>query len=377
MGGVEAVLRHHYEKDLAYGWDSRFLIFFEREQEPLERCRFLGYGNRSTIAAARRKLRAALQDEPLDVAVYHGIWGVGYLADLDRAARRALVLHGDIPDFERRLCSSAAWADGILCVNEPLRDFVLECLPRITRDRVGVVPYPIAPPGRAAPRAPMRERPMVLGFCGRLIVEQKRVDRLPALCSHLDKAGLSYRLEFLGEGPELPWLESQFPDRSRFVFHGRNSGEEYWRKLAGWDAIVFVSDYEGTPIAMLEALSMGVVPIYPRIGSGGDAYVKRLREDLLYEPEDFGRVAQVMKSLASAPETEWEALRSRCRQAVALHVGDGYLAAFSQFLRKVVSLPRISRTTPLKRVWPLDYLSFQSMARISAARRRAAQLLGR
>jgi glycosyltransferase involved in cell wall biosynthesis len=377
MGGVESVLRHHYERDDTQGTESRFVVYHEAGTEPRPRVSFLDIAPRTTIREARRRLEAAVAQGPPEVAVYHGMWGMPYFADLDRAKRRILMLHGDVPDMDGLVRSRGPWVDGILCVNKPLRQFVGRCLPQLEAERIGVVPYPVFPPFPASARAPLGERPCVLGFCGRLVVEQKRVDRLPALCAHLDQMGLAYRLEFLGEGPERAWLERQFPDRAKFIFHGRQSGEAYWRILTSWDAILFVSDYEGTPIAMLEALSMGVVPIYPRIGSGGDAYAEGLCTDLLYEPGDWEAMASTIRELVRLRPEDLESLRHRCQRAVAHHLGENYLSQFARFVRQIKSGSRVSEDTFPQRPWPLDDLSFTWIARIGAVRRTCLRLLRR
>src|ERR1041385_1624335 len=289
MGGVESVLRHHHSIDQSQGIDSRFIVYFDHDRDPVARLRSLEYHPGTTLRQARQRFADAIGQVPPEIALYHGMWGLPFMVDLDGAARRILMLHGDVPDMERELRLRSGWVDGVLCVNDPLRRFVHRCLPALAGERVGVVPYPVLPPFAAPAKAPRQGLPLVLGFCGRLIIEQKRVDRLGALCAGLNQAGLPYRFEFLGEGPERARLEQQFPDRARFIFHGRKSGAEYWRILDGWDVIVFVSDYEGTPIAMLEALHRGVVPLYPRVGSGGDDYVRSLEHDLLYEPGERAR----------------------------------------------------------------------------------------
>ena len=301
LGGVESVLRHHYQNDHKHELCSRFVIYNETKAEPLERVCFLGYNAHTTIRQARHRLTEAVAAAPPEIAVHHGMWGMPYLADLDQAARRILMLHGDVPEFQRQLRARADWVDGVLCVSQPLRELTQRSLPHLGPNRVGFVPYPVSPPSQPSAKDFPVGRPLVLGFCGRLIVEQKRVDRLPAFCAQLDRAGLDYRLEFLGDGPERSWLERCFVGGPKFTFHGRKAGEDYWRIVNGWDVIFFTSDYEGTPIALLEAMSVGAIPIYPRIGSGGDAYAQSVRADLLYAPGDFAHVARTLQQLRGLP----------------------------------------------------------------------------
>lgn len=376
LGGVESVLQRHYAMDADWGFASRFIIYFEPETEPLARVQFLGFDRRTTIREARRRFGAATALDAPTIAVYHEMWGMPYLADLDQASRRVLLLHGQTPGMLESLSYRREWLDGVLCVNEALRQLVRPCVSHLSEGRVGVVPYPISPPPLTPQRRPLNQRPLVLGFCGRLQVQQKRVDRLPAVCLNLDQRGLNYRLEFLGDGPDRAWLENQFPDRSRFLFHGRKKGDEYWRILAEWDAILFTSDYEGTPISMLEALSVGVVPIYPRIATGGDAYAAGVRPDLLYEPGDLAHVANTLVGLARASEAEWQSLRLRCTKAVSPHVGDAYPAQFSAFVHQVAEWPKVSQANFPRRPPLVADLPFCWLERVGAGRRFFRRLAG-
>jgi hypothetical protein len=165
------------------------------------------------------------------------------------------------------------------------------------------------------------------------------------------------------------------------VFHGRQSGGAYWRVLGGWDAIVYVSDAEGFGIALLEGMSVGALPLYPAIDGGADAYVRAVRPDLVYRPDDFDHVARVVRGLREATDAEVDALRERCRTLVAPHLGDAYETRFSEFVRRVTALPRISRETfggrpfYLSDHWPLGILQrvyprafWQNRPAVAAAR---------
>jgi glycosyltransferase involved in cell wall biosynthesis len=209
---------------------------------------------------------------------------------------------------------------------------------------------------------------LVIGVSGRLIVEQKRVDRLPAFCTQLEQLGLDYRLELLGEGPERPWLERHLPTGSKVVFHGRKSGEEYWRILNAWDVIFFVSDYEGTPISMLEAMAMGAIPVFPRVGCGGDAYVAAVRPDLLYSAGDLAQAARTCQDLSAMQDAKVAELRERSRATVAGHLGESYLSGFAAFFLSVKNKPRISGNPPA-RPWPKNDLPLKWLAFLGALRR--------
>jgi glycosyltransferase involved in cell wall biosynthesis len=366
LGGVQSMLRLHHAGDAARGLDSTFCAYFEPVNPGVERVHGLGLSGLSSIAGARRRFRERAGPGP-DVMAYHNLWGLAFFADLDRAGRRLGVLHSDFPGLARWLPGLRGLLDGVLCVSRPLLELVQRSLPELAGERTAWLPYPVARDRTEAPQPPPGGRPLVLGFAGRLSFAQKRVDRFPRLLRELTAAGVNFRFEVLGEGPQAGWLQRQLAGEPRVRFHGRLSGEAYWRVLRGWDVMVFASDYEGLPIALLEALAVGVVPVFPAIGSGGDDYARGVRPDLLYPAGDTAAAAAVIRRLATAPAGEWAGLRRRANELAAPHLGEGYLETFARQVRTLAALPGIARATfppvrgqfhlrvpfgLLRRVWP-------------------------
>jgi glycosyltransferase involved in cell wall biosynthesis len=268
------------------------------------------------------------------------------------------------------LQTRAHWADGFACVNDRIAERVLQARPDLSPDRLLRVLYPIDPPASLPGPARPWGSPLRLGFCGRLAHEQKRIDRIPELVSRLDAAGINYRLEFLGDGPERSWLEERLPDRARFVFHGRRAGVEYWNILSSWDALLFVSDYEGTPIALLEAMAAGVVPIHPAIGSGGDRYAADVEPVLAYSAGDLSALTAAITELAQWPGPRIETVRRRAMNRVQGHASAVYRAAFADFMRHIAGQPPLPRRPLPTRPPGLDWLSFRATRRLMDLRRR-------
>ena len=372
MGGLEAVLRRHHEDDARFGLDSRFVVYYEPGIDGWPRARFLNFSDQTSIAQARRRQRSALSDFDVDVALYHTVWGVPYLADLDRSHRRVLMLHSDIPGLDRFLHSRLPWMDAVIGVSRTLLDRAVAAAPGLGfgSERMHLAPYPVVPPPLSPRGERDLERPLVIGYCGRLVREQKRVERLVELVTHLDLLGVRYRLELLGEGPERPALEASLPDRSRVLFHGRKSGAAYWDVLRSWDVMVFTSDYEGTPIALLEGLAAGVLPLHPALNCGGDHLAARVSPSLVFPAGDLKEAAMALKTLASTPAREWESLRTRCLTAVEPHLGDRYLSGIATFLKSLPQLPDRAKPPFPARPWPVGHLAFSTLDRISSLKRR-------
>ncbi len=372
MGGLEAVLRRHHEEDARFDLDSRIVVYYEPGIEGWPRARFLNFSDKTSIAQARSRQRSALSDFKVDVALYHTVWGVPYLADLDRSQRRVLMLHSDIPGLDRFLRSRLPWMDAVIGVSRTLLDRAAAAAPelRLGPERMHLAPYPVVPPPLPPRRNRDPEQPLVIGYCGRLVREQKRVERLVELVAHLDELGVRFRLELLGEGPERTALEASLPDRSRVIFHGRKSDAAYWDVLNSWDVMAFTSDYEGTPIALLEGLAAGVLPLHPELNCGGDHLAARVSPSLVFPAGDLKGAALALKTLANTPAGEWDALRTRAVAAVEPHLGDRYLSGIATFLKSLPHLPDRTKPPFPSRPWPVDHLAFSTLDRINSLKRR-------
>lgn len=370
LGGVEAILRGHHQHDARFGIDSRFSVFWEPEHPGWPRAKFLDFQNGMTIRDARKRVKNAFPDFQPDIAIYHTVWGWPFFADLHGARKNILYLHSDTPGLAQQLNSRVWWADAFVCVSDTLIDRVKAARPGIPDDRFLRVDAAIEVPDgiSAAPRP--RGRPFVIGFCGRIAKEQKRVDRFPELVAKLEARKIPFRLEFLGDGSERAWLEEALPDRSRCVFHGKKSGADYWRILNQWDSILFVSDYEGTPLALLEGMAAGAVPLHPDLGSGGDHYAQLAHPKLVYPPGDLDALVERIGWLASLDDSAFDALRAAAGKAITPHLGDTYRVKFTDFVRRINALPPLEKRPLPRRLWPTDWLTFSMTARIGDFKKR-------
>jgi glycosyltransferase involved in cell wall biosynthesis len=371
LGGVQSVLQFHIQRDGTNGCESELFVYNEAKTDSFERVHYIGPVGLQSIASARAKARRHLSSLRPEIAVYHGMWGMPAFADLDGASRRILVIHGDVPSLDEQLLQRAPWLDAVFCVSEPLQRRLREKVLNWDTERIGLLPYPICPVEDTLPeRAPLQGRPLVIGFAGRLQKEQKRVERIPSLIRELELAGISFRFELLGSGRDQSWLESQLSGCPQVHFHGQQSGAHYWRVLRGWDVIFFASDYEGLPISLLEALSQGVIPLYPEIGCGGHQYTGMINPCLLYPPGMMGRAAAAIKRIQCEEGKSVQLLREKCRSIVMPHLGDEYIKTFVAHLRHIGELPSIVTTEFPRRSWIDDSCLLSLKNKFLAARRR-------
>ena len=361
LGGVQSILKRHHSREQ----DSHFLFSFEANNFKEPNISGLGVDGWDSIRCIRKKLAKHSDLFPDSVAVCHNMWGLQFLSELIPAKRRIGILHSDWTNLRPFLQSQKELLDGVLCVSNTLMELVAECLPELSKDnRIQLIPYPIDGVPIMPNRMSLVKRPVIIGWIGRMQEEQKRVDRLPGLLKAFDDAQIDYRFELLGDGPMQEWLEKQLP-ANRTVFHGRKSGDDYYSTLSKWDFITSVSDYEGLPISMLEALSAGVLPLYPTIGSGGDEYAEKLSSNFVWEAFQFEQAASKLNLLLKQPEATLHQSRLNAVNLTARHSESEYFRIFDSFTQQIVDLPRISNAElPNRPFYFSDQLPFGLMTRI-------------
>jgi glycosyltransferase involved in cell wall biosynthesis len=213
---------------------------------------------------------------------------------LDPSIATLSITHADVSAFYAPLTHYAPFIDGAVGVSEVIhRKIIGEC--SIPSARAHYVPYGVTSLS-SSEIAERRERqfaldqPLRIGYLGRLVQAQKRVLDLVPLATELKRRGFPFKLHLVGDGPERLALESGFEknDVTRNVkFWGWLTPEAVRQRLGELDALVLLSDSEGLPLALLEAMGHGVVPVVTNLESGHAEVVKEGENGFLVAVADF------------------------------------------------------------------------------------------
>ncbi|URM37352.1 glycosyltransferase [Flavobacterium anhuiense] len=110
-----------------------------------------------------------------------------------------------------------------------------------------------------------------LYFVGRFAIRQKRIDRLLQLAQLLDIANFSYRFKIFSEIDIDSALYESFKNNKSFEFLGFKKD---WVNYVNEESImIFVSDYEGCPLSILEAYNNNFKKIAILDMAGINSYV--------------------------------------------------------------------------------------------------------
>jgi glycosyltransferase involved in cell wall biosynthesis len=228
------------------------------------------------------------------------------------------IVHSDDPVHYEHVSRLGRYWDAIVAVTDEIAAMTTARDPSLAA-RLAVIRYGIAP----APPGPVRARepgaPLRVIYAGRLDQGQKRVLDLPSIFEHLAARGVPFQLTLAGDGPARSDLEraaAGFLADGRFRMLGT---VEHARVLALFeesDVLVLTSAFEGLPLALLEAMSRGCVPVVADVRSGIPGLVE---QGVCGYRVPVGEVDQFAERLAllQREPARLRALSVRARQAIA------------------------------------------------------------
>ena len=215
---------------------------------------------------------------------------------------------------------------------------------------VARIPCGVPAPDQQACAASGRFR---IVYAGRLTEDAKRIGDVTRALIAAAERWPDVEGWIIGEGPERPNLErlvAASPARSRVRLLGRRPVDEVQHLMAQCQAYVLLSDYEGLPVSMLEAMAVGVVPIVHREAGGVAEAVTNERNGFIVGDRSEGFLRAVAALRADA--ARWSAMSSAARRTIT----EGYLVsagadAWHDLLGQVAAA-RATRTawTPPRRI---------------------------
>ena len=212
--------------------------------------------------------------------------GVGYILANSRAELEALRFY---PHLEKRVvffCHDYLYIDWAFDYRDQV-DYFFAHNPHVVRELKQTLP------GRSAdvfsfrfgirlPDGHFREhnhQPLRVAFLGRLH-ENKGIHELKQIDQLLVSASIQVEWTVVGDGPEKKAFLESVKDRSNFSLSSPKTREAVYSTIKDCDLLLLPSRIDGTPVAVMEAMGLGLVPILYEFCSGVHAMF----------PEDTGYV---------------------------------------------------------------------------------------
>jgi colanic acid/amylovoran biosynthesis glycosyltransferase len=237
----------------------------------------------------------------------------------------------------------------IVCVSKFIEQNVLQRGSRHTLVRR--IPYGIKAPSQKQNR--IDSATFRIAYVGRLATEQKRIgDVVRAMCLVTKEIPNTEAVVF-GDGPDRQIAEDvvrSLASNGKVLFAGRIENTEIPRILQDFDAVLLLSDYEGLPIALLEAMGCGVVPIVTRMQSGIPELIQHRVNGLVVTDREKS-VVQAVADLCREPALK-QKLSDAARNTIVQNFTHEYCCnLWTQLLREL----SLSATSPPNIIVPKTY----------------------
>ena len=166
-------------------------------------------------------------------------------------------------------------------------------------------------------------------YCGRIEEVAKRalaVVRASAMACH-QIPGVT--AEFAGEGSmtgEAKRLAASLPGGDKIRFHGLLDGAGMKKVLSSCDTFILLSDYEGMPMGLMEAMAHGLVPVVTRMESGIPELVVDRETGLIVRDreKDFVRAVRELKEDPELREALSKGARELIKSKYSMEIVSGY-----------------------------------------------------
>ncbi len=183
-----------------------------------------------------------------------------------RGTERAVfqIVHGDLDYYYHLALRHQEIVDVFIACSRRIHDTLANLLPGRT-DSVHYIPHgvPIPRAGRCR-----RSGPLKLLYAGRLEQGLKRVFDLARIDEALERRNVEVEWTIAGGGPDEGALRDRWERGGVVRWAGVLSNRDTVDLMREQDVFILPSASEGLPIALLEAMSVGLVPVVSELPSG-------------------------------------------------------------------------------------------------------------
>ena len=180
---------------------------------------------------------------------------------------RIALIQADSPEPYALAQNFSPWIDTLVGVSNTIRDRA-KSLPEFAGKNVIAIPYGIDFSPRIGTRGARGSSELRVLYLGRLIEEQKRISRLAEVIRIADQKKLPMRFSIIGSGPDAQSFQEKIAPYSNVRMFPPVANRDVPGVFAEHDVFILLSDYEGLPLSLLEAMGHGLVPVISDLPSG-------------------------------------------------------------------------------------------------------------
>jgi glycosyltransferase involved in cell wall biosynthesis len=212
-------------------------------------------------------------------------------------------VQADDNDYYEQAYRLGRYCNALVCVSRRIKEGIMELNPLIGA-KAHVIANTSAWKRDIAGRKLASSEKARLIYTGRLVQHQKRVLDFIDLARSLDRTGIAYQLTLMGDFPSGENTRQLFESRAkahladgRISLPGRVPREKVIEALGKHDLFILLSDFEGLPLSLIEAMAGGCVPVVAAMESGIPEVITSGENGLVVSGRDYGQWASLLADL--------------------------------------------------------------------------------
>lgn len=164
-------------------------------------------------------------------------------------------------------------------------------------------------------KAEFSTSPFRIVYFGKLAVYQKQIYKhIEAFRYVLEKSNLPFEFHIYGSGPEKDQVVKMLDGDSRIQYKGFIDSDQVESILKQYQAFVLLSDFEGLSVALMEAMSVGLVPVCLDTPSGTPELINDKVNGMVVK--DRGQAFLDALTFLYQNSAEWEKMSVKAKQLI-------------------------------------------------------------
>jgi glycosyltransferase involved in cell wall biosynthesis len=263
-----------------------------------------------------------------------------------------IVHSDDAQHYDHASRMSSSW-NATIAVSERIAGQLLgRC--NVDQSRLSTIPYGVEVSDCLPERRSAGELRII--YAGRLDSGQKRSHDLVRVAAALHSRNVSFTMTIAGDGPERAAIDRSITqagltDKVKLI--GTVSNDRMTALYRDFDAFVLPSQFEGMPLALLEAMGQGCVPFASAIESGVPQLIEHGKNGFTARVGDVEQFAALLRDFASSTDRQrlslnaWQSVSSRGYRLS--NMIDRYVATLDKVQTEITagSFQRIGSISPL------------------------------
>jgi glycosyltransferase involved in cell wall biosynthesis len=238
--------------------------------------------------------RIAEQIEPGRGAIVANDWMSLAVASAHRTGKAVVYInHGDFDHYYDLAVMHEPTIDVYITYTQRMFDRLRELLPQ-RADQILLIPYGVEIPAVATRTTSSVLRLLYVGRLDR----SKGVMDLPAIDAAVRNAGMETSWTIQGPGPAESELRNAWGQAPHVTWNGRTTMDRVKEQYQTHDVLVMPSRAEGLPVALLEGMAAGCVPVVSDLPSGIPEIVENGVSGFRFAPGDIDGFAGAIISIA-------------------------------------------------------------------------------